>query len=41
MMKRILIAVLFLVFAAGVAMAEGGKEHGDKGKGKTRQVVGP
>jgi hypothetical protein len=40
-MKKVLMVALMLVLAAGAALAEGDKNHGDKGKGKTHQTVGP
>ena len=40
-MKRLLLVALMLVLATGTVMAGGDKNRGDKGKGNTRQVVGP
>ncbi len=40
-MKWFLATALVLVMVAASAFAEGGKEHGDKGQGKTHQTVGP
>lgn len=40
-MKCFLATVAILVMVAASAFAEGGKEHGEKGKGETHQTVGP
>ena len=40
-MKKLLLVALLLVLATGAVMAGGDKNHGDKGKGKTHQTVGP
>lgn len=40
-MKWFLATVAILVMVAASAFAEGGKEHGEKGKGETHQTVGP
>ena len=40
-MKKLIILALVLTFVAATAWAGGDKNHGDKGKGKVVQVVGP
>lgn len=40
-MKKWLVVIFVLALGVGTALAEGGKNHGDKGKGDVHQVVGP
>jgi hypothetical protein len=40
-MKRWLMVAIVLALGVGTALAEGDKNHGDRGRGETHQTVGP